>query len=833
MRRYVWRQMLARPGRALLTMASIVVGVAAVVASMAATGATRAAYRQTYTSLAGRAALEVVGRGGTPLEPAIAAELKQVSGVADVVPVLQQPTVLYVGHERLKRILVGVAGEQVSAGYDYKIEAGRLPAAPDETALEAHFARGAGLKIGDSLRLLARRGVKRLRVVGLVAPRNPATLNPATALFMDLKDAQALFGRQRQVDALQLMLDDDASAKTVAAELAARFEDEFDVRSPAARQDLPDVTLRGAELGLTFASALMLEVAAIIVLHAFFMNVGERRRQLAILRLIGATRKQIIRALVYEGLVLGAAGSLLGLGIGLAAAHLLANAMQQMFQSSLPAVGGGLPAIMGGLMTGPGLAVIGTWLPAYRASRIAPLEAARALESGTITGRTRRAAAFAIVLTIVAFILQLAAAAGWLPVLAIIPGGAAALLACCFVLFACLRPMVTVAVRVADRLLGIEASLGCEYLLRRPGRSGLTIGVLFVAVATGIGIANTLLNDLHDARGWFRRTMVADYFVRATFPDPTSGLAAAMSDAVGEELARIPGVAAVEPIRFITAKVNGRAVVVIARDMQNPHVRLNLVDGDGTGVRRQMQRGEAVIGTALAERLHVGAGEFLTLATKSGAQQIRVAGIVNDYLAGGLIVGLDWPTARRLLAADGSDVFFVQKSPSASANLTARLQRFCNEHGLTLDSYAEFSGTFDKMMVGVLGSLWVLVLLALIVAVFGIVNTLAMNVLEQTREIGLLRITGMTRRQVIKTIVVQAAAMGLMGLVPGAAAGIGTAYVINACMLAMLGHHVEFAVRPLLLLAAIAAGMFMVVVAAIGPARRAARLALVEAIRYE
>jgi putative ABC transport system permease protein len=139
----------------------------------------------------------------------------------------------------------------------------------------------------------------------------------------------------------------------------------------------------------------------------------------------------------------------------------------------------------------------------------------------------------------------------------------------------------------------------------------------------------------------------------------------------------------------------------------------------------------------------------------------------------------------------------------------------------------------DGMMSGVVGALWGMVALLLLVAAFGVANTLTMNVLEQTRELGLLRIIAMTRDQVRKTIFAQALMIGLLALIPGIAAGYGIAYLINLATLAVIGHPVRLGFHPWLLFGAFAIGMVVVAAAAWFPAERAARLQLSEALHYD
>jgi putative ABC transport system permease protein len=832
--RYIWRQIMTRPGRAGLTLLSIVIGVAAVVSVTSATTSARKAYDAMYGSLTGRSDLEIVAEGGGVLDERIATELASIPGIKCAVPVLLQPTVAYLGAQRATLVLVGIDLAGLESIHNYRLASGRLPNAEREIMLESQFARGAKLEIGQELKILARRGVKRLTIVGLLAPSNAAASNPAVALFSRLADAQALFGRRGEVHAVQLVLTEQANPAQVQREVASRLPDDLRVRKPAARSELPRETMRAAELGLFFASALAIEVAMIIILNTFMMNVSERRRQLAVLRTIGATRRQIMTALLGEGLGMGIVGSLIGLPVGLGGGYFLSSAVQMLLQVELPAMQVSASALVAAMLTGPSVALIGTLVPAWQASRVVPLEALRALDTGPEKTRTRFAGLTAVTLFAMSAGIFVACRLGYFPPLVVIASGAIAIVGCVFLLSSLLGPIVRSIGLILAKIGGVEGWLACEQLLRRRGRCSLTVGVLFVALSTSLGVANTLWNDIHDARTWFRRTMVADYFVRVTFADPSAGTAPAMPESLADEIRKLPGVVDVESVRFVSAQADQQPMMVIVRDFSRAQrVPLNLEAGSSDDVRQRLLDSEIVIGTALAERLHRHTGERIVLDTPEGPRSLRIAGVVNEYLVGGLIVGMDRAVARKLLHVEGADAFMIHADPPLIQQTRPALEAWCREHSLLLQSYGEFGRLVDDMLAGVMGSLWVLLGLAMTVAAFGIVNTLSMNVLEQTREIGLLRIVAMTRSQVRKTILWQAGVMGLIGLLPGALAGVGAAWLINRTTVFILGHRVEFVVYPSLVVTAFAAAMVVVLAAALVPAQRAAHMQLAAAIQQE
>lgn len=831
---YIWRQLKARLGRTTLTLLSIVIGVAAVVSMTAATATTKQAYRTMYASLTGRADVEVVAEGGGSFDEKLAASLQAAPGVQDIVPVVLRPTVMYLEGQKTQLIVVGIDPERVQVVHDYALEAGHFPSLPGEVMVAAQFAKSVGLTVDDEVKLLTRKGVKRLTIAGLVAPRSTAAGNVSTMLFAELHDAQELFGRTGEIDALQIVFSEHADPAEFKRELAARLPPNLRLRNPLARTELSMEEIRATETGLFFASALTLELAVVVILNTFFMNVTERRRQLAMLRMIGATRRQIMLALLGEGLALGTLGSLLGLPLGLGGGYALSAAMAHMLQRGIPALQFSHTSLIAAALTGPIVALVGTIAPAFKASRVPPLEALSGVDRTDEVTHTRAAALLGLLLLTIGSACFAAFWFGRLSSEVVIPAAAVALIGLSFVMSALLGFVVRLLGTVLGRMNLAEAQLACAQLLRRRGRSALTIGVLFVALSTSIGIANTILNDLDDSRTWFRRTMAADFFISVTFPDPTNGMAAGMSKSLGDEIAALQGVTGVDTMRFLNARVDGKPVVALIREYsRRERVPMNLLEGNDDEVRTRMAQGEVAIGLALSERTGKKVGDTLVLDSPDGPQTCRIAGIVNEYLVGGVVVCLDRPVAERLLHVEGADAFFVHVDPSQLQSSEAALTAMCDDKGLLLHSYRAFSAQFDSMMAGVVGSLWVLLVLAMAVAASGIVNTMSMNVLEQTREIGLLRIVAMTQRQVRRTILAQASILGLIGLLPGALAGIGVAWLVNLSIAPMIGRKLDFSIPPLLVIGAFTVSFAMVLIAALGPAKFAARLKLSEALQYE
>jgi putative ABC transport system permease protein len=840
--RYSAREIASRPARATLTLLSIVLGVAAVVSVAMATSATRRAYREMYTAMTGRAALEVASAVGGEFDESILEKLDAIPGIKAAVPVLQRPTVLYLPEEdlregkddRVKLTSLGIDPTRDGAIRDYELAEGEFFVSGGGMLLEQGFARNLGFGVGDTLRILTKKGVREATVVGLLAPKGAAALSQGGVMFLPLKAAQAIFEAKGKIDGIHIVLADGADEGAVQAAIAVQLPKELIVRRPASRSQLAEETLMSSEQGLRLATALSLVVSVFIILNTYLMNVGERRRQLSIMRAIGATRSQIMRLLLSEGLLMGAVGTLIGMAAGVAGAIYLTRAMANLFRVTLPAIEFTMQPFAMGALFGLGISLLGTYLPARKAGRVSPLEGMSQVSTEDREAPSRLITLLGVLIIVVTSMILAACLLGYLPSELEITTTVTALVGIVLLIPATVEPITRFVAGLLRPVLRIEGVLAQRQILRRRTRTALTIGVLFVAIATGIGMGNAVIDNIHDVKDWYQRTIVGDYFVRAMIPDMQTGASYDLPEGVGDEIRKIPGITNIESVRFVRTQAAGETVVVMVREFtRQDHVNLDLIDGEPLEVRQALYDGQVVIGTVLAQRTGLKMGDDIEVETVHGPQKVRIAGTTNEYMVGGLVVYMQRKTAERLLNVAGYDAYFVKASNDALDSVGAALRKICKDNGLLLQTFADVSRMIDGMMAGVVGCLYVLLALGFVVAAFGIANTLTMNVLEQTRELGLLRIVAMTKRQVRRMILAQAAIMGVIGLAPGVVAGVGVAWLINAAAAPGLGHPVEFQFRPDFLAVCFVIALLIVMIAAWFPAARAARLELIRALQYE
>ena len=827
-----WREIRLRPGRAMLTLASVVIAVAGVVAVSFASQTTHRAFDEIYLTIAGRAALEVSAQIGNTFDESLLDVVSAVRGVKAAAPLVQRRTILYLGQRDIQMTALGIDPTRDFGVHDYELGAGKSLAEANGVMLNSATAENLDVKVDDPVDLLTRRGMVTTHVVGLYKMRGTPSTGQGAVMLMPLRAAQTLFKAPKQLDAIQIVLEPDANESAVEAEIAKRLPAGVSVHAPAARSPMAEETSLSTEQGLNMARAFSLLVAVFIIANTFLISVTQVRRQLGIMRAIGATRRQIVRLVFVQAMLLGALGTVLGSLLGIFAAHFLVQAMGSLYSTTLPPIQITFVPFIWAVVAGLGISVVGAALPARKAAHLSPMEAIRDVLPVAIEGVSRWLVIFGFLLTIFCSAVLAASIAGKLPVASAVPGAVMLLVGIVLMLPLGLRSLTRVAALVLQPWMRVETRLACRQLLRHQSRTTLTIGVIFVAISTGIGLASSVIDNVQDVQDWYRKTIIADFFVRAMAPDMATGLAADLPDALDSQIRRVPGITGIDAVRFVSAKAAGEQVIMIVRGFDDADLQdFDLVSGDPQTVRESLRQGEVVVGSVLAERTGLKVGNSISLHTESGEQHFLIAAVTNDYQAGGLTLYVDREIAKRVLKVGGVDAYAIKADHGQLREVHDSLQKLAEQNGLLLLSFSDIQRKIDRMMSGVVAGLWGMVVLGLVVAAFGMANTLMMTVIEQTREFGLLRVIAMTRSQLRKTILAQALIMGLLALVPGIIAGVGVAYLIHLATLPTTGHPVSFVPHPWLLVGGLILGLIVVLVAALLPAERAARLELTKAVR--
>lgn len=843
-----------RPGRSILTMLSIVIGVTAAVAVGLGTATTRNAYKQMFSIVTGRATLEIDAKGGGGFDGAVFEKVEALPGVAAATPLLDRPTSLSLegGERRIRMEILGIDPERDQTVRDYEIVGGRQVKEGDELVLDEQFAKFIGVNIGDKTRLATRQLLKRLdfEIVGFVRPKTGGMAQSAIG-FMPLARAQYHFNpteKRSAIDKIQVVTKPEVDPEKAIPEVARLLPEGVAVHRPSGSTQLMQETLLSTEQGLTLTTLFSLLMAAFIILNTFLMNVSERRRQLSILRAIGSTKMQIARMLLGEALLLGVIGTALGMILGVALAYFGTKLIGRAFDVQFPLlreVATPQPFIMGGLF-GMIMAVMGAIVPAYLAGQVSPLEGMNRVTDIKKWNFTRLFLIFGTVLTGGSLLIIYGAIKSTVPINGATYAGVTLLIGLVMLDTTVLGPQASLVASVLRLFSRVEADMALRQVLRNHMRSALTVAVLFIAGSTGVGMASSIIDCVQDVHKWLKQAITADYIIRSMMPDMATGSSPDLPAELGEELKQIPNIR-LDEAAFVEAKVprtrtpegetaDALNCIAVARLYNDPRQvpSFDLMAGDLNRLQEQMSSGQVVIGSVLSQKLNLKLGDKLPLETREGIKEIPICGVANEYMVGGLAIHMDRPHAKEWLELDRVDGYMINAAnDQVRSALRPQLEELAKKYDVILMSQADIGQTVDQFVKGTEWSLWLLVLMGFVVGAFGVVNTLTMNVLEQTRELGLLRIVAMTKKQVRRTIVMQALIIGLVGLPIGILFGVGVGYVINLAMMPSFGHDVEFNLHPEMLLGTLFGALLIVLVAAIIPARRATRINVVEALHYE
>jgi putative ABC transport system permease protein len=360
-----FREVERRPVRALLTLLGIGLGLATVVATRLTAQTVSVAYRELFESAVGAPGLEVTAPALAGFDPQVARCLDGVPGLRAVCPRVHGAVTVVGPSGGVGVPLLGITALEYA---DWPIREGRLPNSAEEVALDGEQAEGLGVQPGQAVRLWTPAGQVELRLAGTLAPR--AGLSGSAGLVLvTVPAAQRMLQSNGRINSLRLLLAEAASPEVVRSEVAGRLPRGLTLHAPGGHAERARSTLQAAEQGLATLGVMALVAAGFVILETVLLELGERRRQLAVLKTIGATRWQILRLLSGEILVFGLLGTLLGCGLGYALARLLLLAMERFLGMPVPALRlSAGPFLLAGVL-GPLTTLAAALLPTWSASR--------------------------------------------------------------------------------------------------------------------------------------------------------------------------------------------------------------------------------------------------------------------------------------------------------------------------------------------------------------------------------------------------------------------------------------------------------------------------------
>jgi putative ABC transport system permease protein len=701
------------------------------------------------------------------------------------------------------------------------IVAGGPPVTSDDVVMDAGTAQKYGFTVGQRVRVLSAGPVRTFTIAGIAAFGSADNLAGATLAAFTLPTAQDVVQEVGHLDDINVVTAQGASKRAVQQGIARVLPRGVQV---VTGQTVVTENTSAVSQALSFFSTALLVFAFIslfvggfTIFNTFSIIVGQRTRELALLRIVGASRRQVFRSVLSEAAIVGFASSLAGLGLGVLAASGL-EALLRGFGITLPA--GSLVfeprTVLVGLAVGVGVTVVAAVGPARNAVRIPPVAALDDRQSGTSASLRRRFAGGTALALAGAVMLAIGLAK---PAIQLVGVGAVCIFVGATMLApAVARPLSSVIGRPLARLLGVSGKLGRENSMRSPRRTAQTASALMVGLALVAAMSVFGASLSRSATSSANEAISADLMVTAS----GSG---ELSNSVPATASAVPGVTAATTVYRSQFEVRNTLATLTAAS--TAHLADTLILRMTAGSPAALAQGELLIDSTTAKSGHLSVGGTVPVRfAETGSSVLRIGGIyeanalIGSYLVSAGLFGSHFsnqPPAGLLLRTNGSGT--VAKAVSNALAPYPNVQ---------VQTRAQFEQAQVASVNQLLGLVYALLALAVLIALIGIVNTLMLSVFERTREIGLLRAVGMKRRQVRAMIRSEAVILAIFGAIIGIiiGTGMGIALVSSLRQQGITDTVVPASSLLIFLLLAALLGL----VAASWPARRAARLDVLAAI---
>lgn len=833
--------------RWILTIAGIVLGVAVFVAMNTANGSVQMAFSDTVNRIAGSTQLQVTA-GEFGFDETLLEKVQSVPEVGVAVPVIEATVETGLqGQGSLLILGVDMTGDRSLRQYEFDAADESIVedplvflAQPDSLIVTRDFASKNGFTVNDKIPLFTVEGEKQFTVRGIMSSSGLNQAFGGNLAIMDVYAAQAVFGRGRRFDRIDLRARDDVSVEQCQKAVQDVVGPGLDVEPPSSRSQTFAALMESYNTATHVSSLFALVVGMFIIYNSFAIAVTHRRTEIGILRALGATQSQVRRVFLLESVAAGLTGSVLGAVAG----GLLSVGLVQTMSPLTEQVSGVAQRvteisidpwlIAAGIAVGLATSVVAAWIPARNAAAVNPVQALQKGKYQVLSAgenrRRRPAAAVLLAISLGTLLFGSSKPAFYIGYLLMIGAGLLFAPTLALLLARACRP-------VLKRIRPAEGTLAADSLIQAPRRTSATVAALMLSLAMAMGFGGVTYSFYNSLDEWLRTALNPDFFISASAN--LTSRSSTFPDEIGPVVEGVEGVQMVQLVRSARINYKGVPVMIVSveTDKLAAKVQRKPIAGDLDEMYRRAGEGSGVIVSDAFEATHkVRLGDTIDLPTPSGILALPVVGIIRDFsdMRGAVFIDRKVYLERwndttvnvaRVYIKDGEDPGAVQQRVRGALEGRKRLLILSNEE---VRSYVlRLTEQWFSMTN-------IQVLVAILVAVLGIVNTLTVSITDRRRELGVMRAVGGLRRQVRQTIWLEALAIGWIGIVLGFALGaLNVYYSVGMVRRDLGGVELDY-IFPLPLAAALVPVILgAAFIAAIGPAEAAVRGGLVEALEYE
>ena len=853
-----FRSIRARSTRFLLSAFGIVLGVAGLLSIRATNQTAMNSILELFESTSGRAKLTIASsdaeEGG--FSDQILAKIQRVPGVMVANPFVIGPTDLadsqssgglemsFFGTSSGGIMLHGVIPALETQTRDYKLTAGQFLSdnlSKREIVLVENLAEDENISVGDRISLVTPNGTDKLKVIGLIAREGPGQTNNGSFGVIPYQTAREIFKRGDDIDQIDIVTIDPNPDSETLAELRNELQDllgeDYSVTYPSGQGERMTQMLQNYQIGLNFMSGIALFVGAFLIYNAFAMTVVERTREFGLLRTIGMSRQQVMGQVFIEATLLGVVGSGFGIGLGILMALGLTRFMEIILGQSLGNVQISNNDMLFSMLIGVGVTFLAAGIPAWQAGRISAIEALRVRGKSKEGWVIRYGWTIGLLLLIVSLVILLI---NPFPYDVQFRMGSMTV----FGLFTGATLMIPVTVGIWERIsrpilkwiYGSSGALGSRNVQRSKLRTTLTVAALMVGVAMIIIVRGMTESFSSDLQTWIQAYLGGDIYITSSV---------SLRNDIRRRIQVVDGVYALAPMRYFeveweTPSGDRENLQFMAVDVEEYARVTNFVFSgeqvDPEQAIEQLKNTNAVfVSTVVAEKNNLSPGNTIRLKTRRGLTDFIIAGVVVDFFNQGLVIQGDWNTMWQHFRINDASTYLVKTDPGSTiSQVKENIETsYGDRYHLTLETNSSIRNQALSLMEQAFRMFDVVALISIAVGSLGVVNTLTMSVIERTQEIGMLRAIGTSRGQIIRMVLAESGLMGVIGGVLGLATGIILARILFIGMNTMSGYQLTFTIPPEGIAVSVVMALIISQIAAISPARRAARTQILEAIHYE